>query len=184
MKDWTGNKNSIYKTLGASNHTDKEREVHDYYATEPKALELLLEKEQFSPYIWECACGGGHLSKVLIDKGFNVKSSDIVDRGFEWNDGVAAEKYRESQAGSLIRNLTVKMITPDVEQTEPVRAYVSIRQADSSEFISVHNVLKDEDLTRKMLEQAKSELDSFAKKYSTLRELSKVFDAIAEINAK
>lgn len=42
MKDWTGNKNSIYKTLGASNHTDKEREVHDYYATEPKALELLL----------------------------------------------------------------------------------------------------------------------------------------------
>ena len=29
-----------------------------------------------------------------------------------------------------------------------------------------------------------SELDSFAKKYSTLRELSKVFDAIAEINAK
>lgn len=23
MTDWTGNKNSIYKTLGASNHTDK-----------------------------------------------------------------------------------------------------------------------------------------------------------------
>lgn len=23
-KDWTGNSNSIYKTLGASNHTDKE----------------------------------------------------------------------------------------------------------------------------------------------------------------
>ena len=25
MKDWNGNSNSIYKTLGASNHTDKER---------------------------------------------------------------------------------------------------------------------------------------------------------------
>lgn len=25
MKDWTGDKNSVYKTLGASNHTDKER---------------------------------------------------------------------------------------------------------------------------------------------------------------
>lgn len=24
MKDWTGDKNSVYKTLGASNHTDKE----------------------------------------------------------------------------------------------------------------------------------------------------------------
>lgn len=30
MKDWTGNKNSIYKTLGASNHTDKERQNEDY----------------------------------------------------------------------------------------------------------------------------------------------------------
>lgn len=26
VKDWTGNSNSIYKTLGASNHTDKERD--------------------------------------------------------------------------------------------------------------------------------------------------------------
>lgn len=25
-KDWTGNKNSVFKTLGASNHTDKERQ--------------------------------------------------------------------------------------------------------------------------------------------------------------
>lgn len=24
-KDWVGNRNSIFKTLGASNHTDKER---------------------------------------------------------------------------------------------------------------------------------------------------------------
>ena len=41
-KDWTGNRNSIYTTLGASNHSDKERQSHDYYATEPKATELLL----------------------------------------------------------------------------------------------------------------------------------------------
>ena len=28
MKDWTGDKNSVYKTLGASNHTDKERQTN------------------------------------------------------------------------------------------------------------------------------------------------------------
>lgn len=81
-KDWTGNQNSIYTTLGASNHTDKERETNDYYATEPKALELLLELETFSPYVWECACGEGHLSEVLKKHGYDVKSSDIVDRGY------------------------------------------------------------------------------------------------------
>lgn len=31
-KDWTGNQRSIYTTLGASNHSDKDRQQHDYYA--------------------------------------------------------------------------------------------------------------------------------------------------------
>lgn len=81
-KDWTGNSNSLYMTLGASNHTEKERESHDYYATEPKALELLLELEKFSPVVWECACGEGHLSEVLSRHGHKVRSSDIIDRGY------------------------------------------------------------------------------------------------------
>lgn len=82
MKDWTGNNKSIYTTLGASNHTEKERETHDYYATEPKAIELLLQLEDFSPYVWECACGEGHLSEVLKTHGHKVRSSDIIDRGY------------------------------------------------------------------------------------------------------
>lgn len=82
-KDWTGNAKSVFVCNGASNHTDEEREQHDYYATEPKALELLLKKEQFSPYVWECACGEGHLSEVLKKHGYKVKSSDLYDRGYE-----------------------------------------------------------------------------------------------------
>lgn len=41
-KDWTGNGKSIFTTLGASNHTDKEREINDYYATDPIAIDALL----------------------------------------------------------------------------------------------------------------------------------------------
>lgn len=81
-KDWTGNGHSIYTTLGASNHTDKEREQHDFYATEPKAAELLLELEQFDNNIWEPACGDGSLSKVFENAGYNVYSSDLVNRGY------------------------------------------------------------------------------------------------------
>ena len=57
---------NVFVTLGASNHTEKEREELDFYATDPKAMELLLEKVKFSKNIWEPACGQGHLSKVLI----------------------------------------------------------------------------------------------------------------------
>ena len=82
-KDWIGTKTSVYTTLGASNHSKKKiRPKHDYYATEPKAMELLLTEEKFYPLIWECACGEGHLSKVLESHGYNVISTDIVYRGF------------------------------------------------------------------------------------------------------
>ena len=33
-KDWTGNKKSVFTSLGASSHAIEEREKHDYYATE------------------------------------------------------------------------------------------------------------------------------------------------------
>lgn len=45
-------------------------------------MELLLAEETFSSTIWECACGGGHLSKVLEDHGYNVISTDLIYRGF------------------------------------------------------------------------------------------------------
>lgn len=78
--NWVGNKNSIYKILGASNHTDKERQNEDYYATEPKAIEWLMTLENLNKNIWECAVGGGHLADVLIQHGYNVKCSDIIKR--------------------------------------------------------------------------------------------------------
>ena len=51
-KDWKGNRNSIFKTLGASSHTEKERQTEDFYATDPKAAELLLKLETFSLFLF------------------------------------------------------------------------------------------------------------------------------------
>ena len=73
---------SIYKMLGASNHTDKERESNDYYATDPIAIDMLEMKFDIPHNVWEPCCGEGHLSKRLIELGHNVYSSDLIDRGF------------------------------------------------------------------------------------------------------
>lgn len=81
-RDWTGNSRSAHATLGRRNYAQNEREPDDYYATEPKALELLLELEEFDKNIWECRCGEGHLSEVLKAHGYNVRSTDLVDRGY------------------------------------------------------------------------------------------------------
>ena len=79
-QDWVGNRNSIFKTLGASNHVEEVRQFDDYYATSPIATEKLCEVETFSTNIWEPAAGELHISKVLESHGYNIRSSDITQR--------------------------------------------------------------------------------------------------------
>lgn len=86
-KDWGGNKKSTFVMLGSSNHSEKDRQLNDYYATDPHALEIFLDKIyedkiELHNKIWECACGEGHLSEVLKEKGYDVASTDLVDRGY------------------------------------------------------------------------------------------------------
>ena len=80
--DWKGGKASIFKTIGASNHTDHQRADADYYATEPAATDWLCQLEQFKSPILEPSCGEGHISRQLIAHGYDVVSRDLVDRGY------------------------------------------------------------------------------------------------------
>lgn len=82
MKDWIGSKASVFSTLGASNHSDRERQPEDYYATDPVATEWLCRLEHFDGPILEPSCGEGHISRVLIDHGYDVESRDLIDRGY------------------------------------------------------------------------------------------------------
>lgn len=84
MPDWRVNKNAnmLYTTNENNN-----REKDDFYATDPNSLIRFLEKIKedslvLGPNIWECACGSGVLSDVLKKYGYNVLSTDLVDRGY------------------------------------------------------------------------------------------------------
>lgn len=81
-KDWTGNSRSAHTMLGARNYALEDREINDYYATEPRAAILLLGVEDFAPMIWECACGEGHLAREFEKAGYHVYSTDLIDRGY------------------------------------------------------------------------------------------------------
>lgn len=126
--DWTGNKKSTFIQLGASNHSNKEREQNDFYATDPKSLEIFLEKlDEDKIYlhknIWECACGKGHLSKVLEEKGYNVHSTDIVDRGYGIGN-VDFLKQDTSFEGDILTNPPFKYAEKFVEKSQLDLDYV------------------------------------------------------------
>lgn len=65
--------------MGVNENT--ERQLEDFYATDPIAVKLLLEKIKFVGDIWECACGEGHLSEEIKKAGYNVISTDKYNRG-------------------------------------------------------------------------------------------------------
>lgn len=54
-----------------------------FYATEPKATELLLEKETFNRNILEPCAGMGHIRDVLVYNGYNVIATDLIYRGVD-----------------------------------------------------------------------------------------------------
>lgn len=57
-------------------------EKDHFYPTHPGATKALLSVEKFNGPIWECACGEGDMSRVLEAEGYQVISTDLVDRGF------------------------------------------------------------------------------------------------------
>lgn len=58
------------------------REKDDLYPTWPAATRAMLAVETFDGAIWEPACGEGDMSRALEAAGYEVISTDLVDRGF------------------------------------------------------------------------------------------------------
>lgn len=127
-KDWKGNKKSTFVMLGASNHSEKERENNDYYATDPKSLKIFLDKIKedgivLHNNIWECACGQGHLSKELEEQGYKVWSTDLINRGYGTGNTDFLKSIPDSWYGDILTNPPYKYAQEFVEKAmETTRA--------------------------------------------------------------
>lgn len=123
---------------------------------------------------------GAVTPKLIVDDA--RPKTALLHKCFEWNDGIAAEKYRESQAGFILRNLVTVSVTKTEEQSE-VRAFVNIIKEGDSKFISVTTAMSDDDMRQQVLNNALSELMAFKKKYGQLEELAEVFTAVSNLGA-
>lgn len=93
---------------------------------------------------------------------------------FEWDDSLAAEKYREAQARAMIRSIVT---IPAKSENKPVRAFFNI-QVEQPKYESLNIILEKPDKRALLLQSAYRELSAFKKKYSILKELTDVFSAI------
>ena len=108
-------RNKIYSTLGATSHTDHERAAHDLYCTPPEAIDRLLKGgAEIDKNVWECCCGLGHLSEKLKSLGYEVYSSDLIDRGYG-EGGIDFLEYYERFNGTILTNPPYCLATPIIE---------------------------------------------------------------------
>lgn len=125
-------------TIGASS-PKCERQINDFYATEPKAMELLLKEEEFNNNVWECAVGQGHLANVLKANGYFVKCSDIINRGYEKTEVLDFLKCEDKFDGDIITNPPykyalefVKKALENVNQGKKVAMFLRLLFLESS----------------------------------------------------
>lgn len=69
---------TLHRIIGHGNNRVKD----DFYPTPANATLALLHREKFDGDIWEPACGDGAISELLKQQGYDVYSSDLVDRGY------------------------------------------------------------------------------------------------------
>ena len=96
---------------------------------------------------------------------------------FEWDDATAAQKYREVQAGYIIRSIEV--VATGGEQ---VRAFVSVTvEGGGKVYTDVEAALSEEPTRDEVLQTALAELRAFERKYKDLAELAGVIAAIRSV---
>lgn len=90
---------------------------------------------------------------------------------FEWDDTVAAERHRESQARELIRSVRVEYVTGSGAAAD-LRGFVSVSRGDvpSREYVPVDEVAGDPLLVRIVLRDAEREWRQLLARYEHLSE--------------
>ena len=95
---------------------------------------------------------------------------------FEWDDSIAGEKYREVQAGKIIRSIEITY-----EEKTPVRAFFPVKYQESTEkssYKSISVVLRNTDMREQVLSTARREMTSFVCRYKNIEELANVIEAM------
>lgn len=106
---------------------------------------------------------------------------------FEWDDGVAAEKYRIDQAQRLIRSFYV-IVDRENRQTEvPVFVNISTDRTAGSPlnpYRLTEEVAKAPDLMAQAVQDALEAYEALGKRYSHLDALAEIRAAVEKVSAR
>lgn len=120
---------------------------------------------------------GGGLTAASVVSASKAKKSPLHSY-FEWDDSVAASRYRDSQARDVINHICVT-----VEKSSGVqvvtRAFLHIQSNEGPRYEALHTVMSDDEKRGQVLANALREIKIWRNRYDELNELAGI---IAEID--
>jgi len=117
---------------------------------------------------------GGKCTPDQIVKSASPPSSPI-HRYFDWDNTIAASKWRLHQA----RNMIDCLVT--IIDEKPVKAFHSVYIKKERAYVRVDKIKASKDLWQQVVENAYQELLGWKKRYETYKAFAPVVKAIAKI---
>lgn len=131
---------------------------------------------------------------------------------FEWDDSIAAEKYRLNQSSKIIGQLTFEIIYEQNETTEleievkkentesveapvtltPHSAFVNCSRSkmygspssDCAKYVSINKAMSNANMREQVVANSFREMKMFINKYREITEFTKIFEAMDEVEVE
>ena len=125
------------------------------------------------------------VANEIMDIGESATPAEILERAtdestelhkcFEWDDSIAAGKYRLQQARRVVQFLVIK--EEQVPENRPEIRFFHVTKTNGG-YKQTSIIVRKDDEYKALLEKAMSELRAFKAKYSCLSELQEIFELI------
>lgn len=157
-----------------------------------------MKKEEFVwkagvqfPVSAECAANVIRDLQRSLDKD-TITAKELLDASrdedaplhkcFEWDDNIAAEKYRVYQARHIINSVEIRYVDvetpPHLSRSRYFINVVPVTPKTQGQFATIDIAFSNDNYRNAVLKDALRELRAFQIKYSRYQELSDIFKAI------
>ena len=110
----------------------------------------------------------------ILEKGRSEETE--LHKCFEWNDSIAAEKYRLSQARKIVEVLVIQRL-PDAPKDAP-EIRIFHKTESTGGYKQINRIVQNDDEYQKLLQRAFAEFHALKIKYQNLQELDYITSLI------
>lgn len=110
----------------------------------------------------------------ILEKGRSEETE--LHKCFEWNDSIAAEKYRLSQARKICEVLVIQRLPDAPKEAPEIRIFHKTESTGG--YKPINRIVQDNDEYQKLLQRAFAEFHALKIKYQTLQELDYITSLI------